>query len=74
MTKLIRIAISDDWIVDYDKERCMYRVSYFQDNHFQDEFWFGAYEDKEVGDVVYLDKEEYDKLLEYKYMYEDLCN
>ena len=25
-------------------------------------------------DGVYLDKEEYEKLLEYKYMYEDLCN
>ena len=24
-------------------------------------------------DGVYLTKEEYDKLLEYKYMYEDLC-
>ena len=70
---LIRIDESDDFVVDYDKERGMYRVSYFQDNHFQDEFWFDAYEEKEVGDGVYLDKEEYDKLLEYKYMYEDLC-
>ena len=49
MTKLIRIAISDEWIVDYDKERGMYRVSYFQDNHFQDEFWFDAYEEKETS-------------------------
>ena len=47
MTKLIRIAESDDWIVDYDRERGMYRVSYFQDNHFQDEFWFDAYEDND---------------------------
>ena len=74
MTKLIRVAINDDWIVDYDKERGMYRVSYFQDNHFQDEIWFDAYEEKEVCDDVYLDKETYEKLLEYKYMYEDLCN
>ena len=51
---LIRIDISDDWIVDYDKERGMYRVSYFQDNHFQDEFWFDEYEDKELG----IDKQE----------------
>lgn len=45
---LIRISESDDWIVDYDKERGMYRVSYFQDNHFVDEFWFDAYEEKEI--------------------------
>lgn len=71
---LIRIDVNDDFIVDYDKERGMYRVSYFQDNHFQDEIWFNAYEDKEVDDGVYLDKEEYEELLEYKYMYEDLCS
>lgn len=45
---LIRISESDDWIVDYDKGRGMYRVSYFQDNHFVDEYWFDAYEEKEV--------------------------
>lgn len=45
---LIRIDESDDFVVDYDKERGMYRVSYFQDNHFQDEFWFDEYEDKEI--------------------------
>lgn len=27
----------------------------------------------EIIDGKYLSKEEYDKLLEYKYMYEDLC-
>ena len=45
---LIRISESDDWIVDYDTERGMYRVSYFEDNHFVDEHWFDAYEDKEI--------------------------
>lgn len=45
---LIKISESDDWIVDYDRERDMYRVSYFQDNHFVDEHWFDAYEEKEV--------------------------
>ena len=45
---VIRISESDDWIVDYDKNRGMYRVSYFQDNHFVDEHWFDAYEEKEV--------------------------
>lgn len=46
---LIRISESDDWIVDYDKGRGMYRVSYFQDNHFVDEYWFDAYEEREVN-------------------------
>lgn len=45
---LIRIAESDDWIVDYDRSRGMYRVSYFHDNHFVDEYWFDAFEEKEV--------------------------
>lgn len=45
---LIRISESDDWIVDYDRERGMYRVSYFQDGHFVDELWFDAYEEKET--------------------------
>ena len=63
---LIRISVSDDWIVDYDKERGMYRVSYFQDNHFVDEHWFDAYEEKEldmnfpqtIGDITYYNKAE----------------
>lgn len=46
---LIRISESDDWIVDYDRERGMYRVSYFEDNHFVDEHWFDAYEEKELS-------------------------
>lgn len=45
---IIRINISEDFVVDYDKSRGMYRVSVFKDNHFWDEFWFDAYEDKEV--------------------------
>lgn len=49
---VIRISVSDDWIVDYDKSRGMYRVSYFQDNHFVDEYWFDAYEEKEVDDRI----------------------
>ena len=45
---IVRIDISDNFIVDYDKSRGMYRVSYFEDDHFVDECWFDAYEDKEV--------------------------
>lgn len=49
---LIRISESDDFFVDYDKDRGMYRVSVFSDNHFEDEYWFDAYEDKEVDDRI----------------------
>lgn len=45
--KLIRILESENLVVDHDRERGMYRVSYFQDNHFVDEVWFDAYEEKE---------------------------
>lgn len=63
---LIRISESNDWFVDYDRERGMYRVSYFQDNHFVDEHWFDAYEEKEldksfpqtIGDITYYSKAE----------------
>ena len=48
----MRISESKDWIVDYDKERGMYRVSYFEDNHFVDECFFDTYGDKEVDDRV----------------------
>ena len=60
---IVRIkSNSEDCVVDYNKNNGMYRVSIFNINHFLDEFWFEAYEDKEVpvgfpecsvGDVVY---------------------
>ena len=41
---LIRIeSNSKDCVVDYYKERGMYRVSIFDDDHFWDEFWFEEY-------------------------------
>lgn len=46
---IVTISESDDWIVDYDRERGMYRVSYFEDGHFKDEHWFDAYEEREVS-------------------------
>ena len=49
---LIRILESDNWIVDYDRERGMYRVSYFEDGHFKDECWFDCYEEKELDNRV----------------------
>ena len=49
---LVRICDSDNFVVDYDKSRGMYRVSAFEDGHFKDEYWFDAYEEKEVKGVV----------------------
>jgi hypothetical protein len=49
---LIRISESDGWIVDYDRVRGMYRVSYFEDNHFLDEFWFDAFDAYEENEVT----------------------
>lgn len=49
---LIRISESDDWIIDYDRERGQYRVSYFEDNHFKDECWFDCYEERELACLV----------------------
>ena len=46
---LIRISESEDFVVDYDKERGMYRVSVFNDGHFQNEYWFDCYEERELG-------------------------
>lgn len=48
MSNLIRIAESDDFIVDYDRSRGMYRVSVFANYHWQDELWFDAYDEKEL--------------------------
>ena len=48
MDKLIRICESQDWIVDYDRSRGMYRVSYFQDDHYIDECWFDCYVEREL--------------------------
>lgn len=42
---VIRILESDDFVVDYDKSRDMYRVSFFGDGHFKDECWFDAYKE-----------------------------
>ena len=63
---LIRIVESDDWFVDYDRESGMYRVTYFEDNHFVDECWFDAYEEKELGQSV---REEIANAVEEKMTY-----
>ena len=51
---LIRISESDDWIVDYDRERGMYRVSYFEDHHFVDEHWFDEYKEDVTVNLEHL--------------------
>lgn len=48
--KLIKIHESDDFDVDYDKDRRMYRVTVFDEGHYWDEFWFDAYKEKELRD------------------------
>lgn len=72
---LLRILENDDWIVDYDRERGQYRVSYFEDNHFRDELWFDCFEEKEVtnkteliGLLELLKKNSKDVLVEHKYV------
>ncbi len=46
--ELIRVLDTGDFVVDYDKEHDRYRVSVFQDCHYQDECWFNAYRDEQV--------------------------
>ena len=51
---LIRISESDNWITDYNTERGMYKVSYFEDGHFVDQYRFDCYEEKEVTNKIKL--------------------
>lgn len=61
---LFPISESDDFVVHYDPMRGMYRVTVFNDGHFWDEYWFDAYEDKElsvefpqtIGNMTYYSK------------------
>lgn len=47
--KLIEILTNDSFMVEYNPETKQYRVSYFgEDNHWQDECWFDAYEKAEI--------------------------
>ena len=51
---LFPISESDDFVVHYDPMRGMYRVTVFNDGHFLDEYWFDAYEEKEVTNKTEL--------------------
>ena len=44
MNKWETIAQTEDFIIDYDKDAAIYRVSYFQDNHFVDDVIFDSYD------------------------------
>lgn len=65
---LIRICESDNFFVDYDTGRGMYRVSTFEPGveRIKEEYWFDAYEEKEldksfpqtIGDITYYSKAE----------------
>ena len=50
MSNWITITQTKDFIIDYDKTTNMYRVSYFQDNHFVDDIIFNAYDNSASQD------------------------
>jgi hypothetical protein len=39
----ITIKETPDWIIDYDPNKCRYRISYFENGHFVDEVIFREY-------------------------------
>lgn len=48
---VVRTHESDDFVVDYDRSRGMYRVTIFKDSHFWDEVWFDEYKEQILLDV-----------------------
>ena len=46
---LIRISESEDFTVDYDRERGMYRVGILKDGCCVESYWFDAYEERELS-------------------------
>lgn len=59
MSNWIQIVNTDDFMVDYDKTKNMYRVSYFQDNHYVDEIVFKGYNLLSSGYANLENSEEY---------------
>ena len=49
---VVRICDSDNFVVDYDKSRGMYRVSAFEDGHFKDECWFDEYKEGVAYEII----------------------
>lgn len=48
----VRIAEYNNWIIDYNDDINMYRVSYFENNHFQDECLFFAYDNNKKYEYI----------------------
>lgn len=46
---MIRVSESLDFIVEYDPERGMYKLSTLFDGYVMDEYWFDAYGSKEMN-------------------------
>lgn len=62
--RMIRICVSDDFTVDYDEERAMYRVSVLgidakTMNECWNEIWFDAYKDEAVRHGKWLNEPPY---------------
>ena len=49
--RLIRVCESEDFTVDYDKDRGMYRVGILENCHCKESYWFDAYEEREIKDL-----------------------
>ena len=47
----IRVWESDNFIVEYDRSRGMYKVSIFEGDCFKNEFWFDAFRELEVEEM-----------------------
>lgn len=69
---IVKIHDSDDFFVDYDKNRDMYRVTIFKDGHFWDEVWFDAYEEKECREHGHWILRIKNNIYDMSYQYE--CN
>lgn len=57
---MMRVLENENFVVDYDKEKRIYRVSYFENGHYKDEVCFDACRDSSkdfprcsVGDKVW---------------------
>ena len=46
---MIRISECQDFTVEYDPERGMYKLSTLFDGYVMDEYWFDAYDAKEIN-------------------------
>lgn len=44
----IRITVSENFSVYYNKDKGMYKVVIFENGKYKDEIWFDAYEEREI--------------------------